>query len=144
MKLYHASKHQFAVIKRNQVTVPEGVVVPDAELQNKIYFTPDIGFAIAMAAGPDGITSVSSGYVSFENYSDFDEDRTIYVYEIDSETIPRELVECVDDEQFTVDLDVIEPVKVHEFKAKDVFEYYELKEWKVPNQFKTELNLKNN
>ena len=62
MKLFHASKHKFDIIERRQAQHPEAdeFDVPGGELQNKIYLTPDLGFALAMAAGPDGMTSLSS------------------------------------------------------------------------------------
>ena len=136
MKLYHASKHKFDVIKRQQATHadPEAFDVPASELQNKIYFTPDLGFAIAMAAGPEGMTSLVDGSISFENAEDFDAQRPVYVYEVDSETIAPELIGKVDDEQVAVDLDEITPDAVHEFVANDVFKYYSLNDWKHPNE----------
>jgi len=62
MKLFHASKHKFDIIERRQAQHPEAdeFDVPGGELQNKIYLTPDLGFALAMAVGPDGMTSLSS------------------------------------------------------------------------------------
>lgn len=72
MILYHASQKKLETIKRSQASVPHGVEVPDAELQNKIYVTPDLGFALAMAAGPNGITRVKNDTISFEYADDFD------------------------------------------------------------------------
>jgi hypothetical protein len=66
MKLFHASKHKFDIIERRQAQHPEAdeFDVPGGELQNKIYLTPDLGFALAMAAGPDGMTSLSDDRIS--------------------------------------------------------------------------------
>jgi|AntRauTorcE11897_2_1112592.scaffolds.fasta_scaffold09940_2 hypothetical protein len=133
MKLFHASKHKFDVLKRQQVVGPDGVEVPASELQNKIYLTPYLGFAIAMAAGPDGMTSVVDGQISFEHYKQFDPERPVYVYEVDSDDIDPELIEQIDDEQVAVDLDELSPDVVHEYKAKNVFDYYKLIEWRHPN-----------
>jgi len=98
MKLYHASQHKFEKIERRQASMVEGNTVPERELQNKIYLTPDLGFAIAMAAGPDGMTSLVNGTVSFEYYEQFDPGRTVYVYEVDAASLPPALLEKVDDE----------------------------------------------
>ena len=134
MKLYHASKHTFAVLKRNQVEVPDDVVVPDAELQNKIYLTPDIGFAIALAAGPSGMTSLKDGCISFENFVQFDPECPVYVYVVESDSIPADLIQTVDGEQVAVDLDELKPDTVQEFLAKDVFGYYKLTDWQHPSK----------
>jgi hypothetical protein len=135
MKLYHASKHRFDVIKRSHAQHPaaEEFDVPAGELQNKIYFTPDLGFAIAMAAGPDGMTSLVDGSISFENADQFDSQRPVYVYIVESESIAKELIEKVDDEQVAVDLDELIPEEIREFTAQDVFNYYKLTNWKHPN-----------
>ncbi len=135
MKLFHASKTKFDVIKRSQALAAEGLEVPEGELQNKIYFTPEIGVALAMGARPPGITSISGGKISFENVDEFDPEEAVYIYEID---IEEDLVEFIDDEQVTIDLDEIRPSIVHEFKAKDVFDYYELSEWRPPAEYTNE------
>ncbi len=141
MKLYHASKHRFDVIKRSQAQHPaaDEFGVPAGELRNKIYFSPNFGFALAMAAGPNGMTSLSDGQISFERQDEFDPERQVYIYEIDSELIPEELLEQVDDEQVAIDADEIKPEVVHEMKAEQVFEYYELTEWKHPDERKKEM-----
>lgn len=141
MKLYHASKHRFDVIKRSQAQHPaaDEFAVPAGELQNKIYFSPNLGFALAMAAGPNGMTSLRDGQISFEHQDEFDPQRPVYIYEIDSELIPSELLEPVDGEQVAIDADEIKPEVVHELKAEQVFEYYELTEWKQPDERKKEM-----
>ncbi len=140
MKLYHASKYKFEKIERQQASHPEAEAfeVPESELQNKIYLTPDIGFAIAMASGPDGMTSLIDGKVSFEHYEQFDENRPVYVYKVDTGTIAPELLEKVDDEQFAVDMNEITPDEIREFVAKDVFKFYQLEKWKHPGVRKSE------
>ena len=144
MKLYHASKHRFDVIKRSQAKheAAEEFGVPEAELQNKIYLTPSVGFAIAMAAGPNGMTSLRDGTISFENADEFDPERPVYVYEVESDDIGAELIEQIDDDQVAVDLDELQPTHVQEFKAKDVFEHYELVKWSRPNELANELKPK--
>lgn len=129
MKLYHASKHKFDVIKRNQVEVPDDVQVPESELQNKIYLTPSLGFALAMAAGPDGMTSVVGDSISFEYADQFDPDRPVYVYEVDSDTIDPVFIEHIDADQVAVDFDELTPGAVRTHHARDVFNYYTLVEW---------------
>jgi hypothetical protein len=136
MKLYHASKHRFDVIKRSQAQHPaaEEFEVPEGELQNKIYFSSNFGFALAMAAGPDGMTSLRNGQISFEHQDKFDPERPVYIYEIDSEMVSSDLLEQIDEEQVAIDADEIKPVVVHELKAEQVFEHYELAEWKKPTE----------
>ncbi len=128
MILYHASAHKFEAIKRNQATVADGLEVPEGELQNKIYLTPSLGFAIAMAAGPQGITSISDdgAEISFENINDFDSESPVYVYVIESENLPSEKLERIDENQFTLDLDELVPESITVHAAKEVFNYYRL------------------
>lgn len=135
MKLFHASKHQFAVIKRQQVEHPEAeaFAVPDSELQNKIYLTPSLGFALAMAAGPDGMTSVVDDTISFERADQFDPDRLVYVYEVDGGVIDPVLIEHIDADQVAVDLDELTPTAVHTHRAADVFDHYTQVDWQHPN-----------
>ena len=141
MKLYHASKQRFDVIKRSQAQHPaaDEFGVPAGELQNKIYFSSNFGFALAMAAGPDGMTSLLDGQISFERQDEFDPERPVYIYEIDSQLIPEELLEQVDDEQVAIDADEIKSEVVHELKAEQVFEYYELTKWKQPDERRREM-----
>jgi len=134
MKLYHGSKHKFETIKRQQASMVEGNKVPEAELQNKIYLTPDIGFAIAMAAGPDGMTSLVHGEISFEHQDQFDANRPVYVYVVDSTVLAPELLEKVDDEQYALDMDELTPTEIVQYAAKDVFNYYPLVAWKHPSE----------
>ena len=68
-------------------------------MKNKIYFAPDLGFALAMAAGPDGMTGLGNGRISFERADEFDAEREVYVHEIESESITPELLEHVDNQQ---------------------------------------------
>lgn len=140
MKLYHASKHQFDVLIRKQASHPEAEAfsVPEGELQNKIYLTPSLGFAIAMAAGPDGVTSLVDGKISFENQQAFDPELAVYVYEVDSKNISPELLEEIDEEQYAVDMDELIPEHVENYIAEDVFKYYELTPWKHPDERKAE------
>lgn len=129
MKLYHASQLKFDVIKRNQVNVPDDLSVPESELQNKIYMTPHLGFALAMAAGPTGVTKTENGTVSFENEAEFDPEKIIYVYVVDSDSISNELIEKIDDNQYAIDMDELVPILVQESQAKEVLNYYTLVKW---------------
>ena len=133
MKLFHASKHKFDVLKRQQVVGPGEVEVPASELQNKIYLTPSLGFALAMAAGPDGMTSLVDGQISFENYDQFDPERTVYIYEVDSVSIDPALLEHIDADQVAVNMDELQPDAVHEYKSHAVFDYYHLTDWQHPS-----------
>lgn len=126
MLLYHASQNKFTVIKRNQATMPNGLSVPEGELQNKIYLTADLGFALAMAAGPKGITSLNDGNISFEFAKGFNPEALIYIYSIESDILLPEMLEYIDDIQFAVDADELIPETITEYKAKEVFNYYRL------------------
>ena len=128
MVLYHASAQKFAVMRRNQATMAEGLLVPLGELQNKIYLTPNLGFAIAMAAGPNGITNINDEgtEISFEHIDAFDPESTVYVYSVTSENLSADKLEQIDSQQFAFDADELIPESVVEYKARDVFQYYRL------------------
>lgn len=134
MLLYHASTYKFLVIKRNQATMAEGLSVPSGELQNRIYLTPDIGFSIAMAAGPNGITSISDdgGEISFEHIEAFDPESTVYVYAVECAHLPSEKLERIDENQFAFDADELVPESVTEHTAIEVFDYYRLVDFVHP------------
>lgn len=132
MLLYHASRNKFDRIKRNQATKADGLEVPAGELQNKIYLTPNLGFALAMTAGPNGITSINNGAISFERADIFNPEDTIYIYECNSDYFAPDKIEYIDQDQYALDEDEIVPVQITEYKAKDVFVYYRLVEWVHP------------
>ncbi len=111
----------------------EGVTVSATELQNKIYSTPNLGFALAMAAGPDGITSLHNGEISFERAEEFDSEAIIYLYTFDSDSVPSGKIEHIDEQQYALDVDEIIPESITQYKAKDVFEHYHLVDF-VPMQ----------
>lgn len=111
----------------------DGLSVPLAELQNKIYLTPSLGFALAMAAGPNGITSVHEGTISFEHTDTFNPEETIYVYECNSNVFSPKKIEYIDQDQYAVDEDEAMPIRITEYKAKDVFDYYRLVDFVPPH-----------
>jgi hypothetical protein len=134
MILYHASQKQFAVLKRNQATMVDGVVVPEAEVQNKIYLTPSFGFALAMAAGPDGMTHLDEETISFERADEFNPEAVIYVYTIDGHALPPESLEYIDENQYAADVDELIPAAIATYLAKEVFKYYKQVDFKLPSQ----------
>lgn len=133
MILYHASRSKFDSIKRSQASQAPGMVVPAGELQNKIYLTPNLGFALAMAAGPSGITSIHDGAISFERADEFNPEDTIYVYECDSAVFPQDKLEYIDADQWALDQDEVVPTRITEYKAGDVFNYYSLVDFVSPH-----------
>ena len=133
MKLYHGSKNNFASIRKNQAGKADNIEVPENELLNAIYLTPDYGFALACAARPEGVTNIDgeNKTITFENPDLFDPEEEVFVYEVDTEHIPKEKVIEVDDHQYAiVDIDELEVSGKFTHKAKDVQNYYELKNWK--------------
>ena len=130
MILYHGSPHNFRVIKRNQASAEQSLNVPEAELQNKIYVTPDFKFALAMGVGVEGVTHVDGDTISFQNAHKFDPEAHIYVYEIESSDIPEEKLEYIDDHQYAIDLNELEPHKVTEHKAGEILTYHRLTEFR--------------
>ena len=86
MKLYHGSKNgRLDIIRKSQAEAGEGVTVPEDELLNAIYLTPNYGFALVCAARPEGLTTINeqNGKIEFENSELFDPDAEIYIYEVE-------------------------------------------------------------
>ena len=110
--------------------------MPENELQNVIYFSPNPGFALAMAAGPKGITSIKGGKISFENAADFESDGVVYLYQIDSATVSLNLLAKIDSDQYALDMDEIVSEQIEIHRADEVFEHYELEQWTHPNDRK--------
>lgn len=132
MKLYHGSKNgELTVIKKMQATAGEGVEVPKDELLEAIYLTPDYGFALAMAARPEGLTHIDhgidgkKGIMDLKNAEeDFDPEKIVYVYELD---VPDNHARAIDELQYVVEnINELTPTKRITHRAGDVEQYYEL------------------
>ena len=137
MILYHGSSQEVSILKKSQAQKGEGLVVSEGELLDAVYFTPDIGFAIAVAAMPEGAAHIDDEKktIEFENPSLFDPERKIFIYEIDSERVPKENLRQIDENQYAViGLDEIKPEETHRFKAEEVLKYYKLTNWKKENE----------
>ena len=60
MKLYHGSKYKLDRLESRQAGKGD-VEVPENELLDGIYLTPDYGFAVAMAARPENsVTTIDN------------------------------------------------------------------------------------
>lgn len=132
MKLYHGSKNNFASIRKSQAGKSDNIEVPENELLNAIYLTPDYGFALACAARPEGVTNIDgeNRSIIFENPDLFEPEEEVFVYEVDIKSVPKEKVIEVDDHQYAiVDMDELSIFNKFSHKAKDVQDYYELKNW---------------
>lgn len=146
MKLYHGSKNNFASIRKSQAGKADNIEVPENELLNAIYLTPDYGFALACAARPNGVTNIDgeTKSITFENPELFDAEMDVFVYEVDVENIPKDKIIKVDDGQYAiVDTDELKVLNTFPHKAKEVQNYYELKNWKEkPQEIKMEFKMR--
>ena len=125
--LYHGSNKRFEEIRKSQAEAGPGISVPDGELLNAIYLTPDFGSAVAIAAKTGGLTVIDDEKhtIVFERPEDFDPDREIYIYEIDTSQIPKENIKYVDERQVAVtEMEKITPLNVQELKAREILKYY--------------------
>ena len=111
---------------------------PREELQDAIYLTPDYEYAVAMAVKPGGVTEIDNEAktIEFENPEDFDPERNIYIYTIDSDDIPEEHLKKVRDErgefdglQYAALISKIIPKLKENKKAREVMRYYKLLNW---------------
>jgi hypothetical protein len=133
MKLYHGSKRDIILIERRQAGKADSVVVPETELQNAIYLTPDYGFALACGARPNGVTTIDNDNktINFENPDLFDSNARVFVYEVDAGNISKENIEQIDERQFVVsNMESLSFENKFVHKAGDVQKYYELNNWK--------------
>jgi len=128
MFLYHGSAKKFSKLKRQQAFAPAGR--PSEERRNAIYLTKDFAFALISGASPlDQITEVNhrERTVHFENPEKFNPEQTVYIYIVDSTKIPVDKQEWIDDNrQVVVDLDEIEPDRVEDHKASEIYQYYKV------------------
>ncbi len=130
MKLYHGSPNSFDTIRKSQAQAGDDIKVPDDELLNAIYLTPNYEFALAIASMPEGAANIDNETktIKFENPEAFDPEKEVYIYEVDSELIPKENLKEVDELQIAIlNTDEIKPTIKHVCKAGDVEKYYEIK-----------------
>jgi hypothetical protein len=128
MKLYHGSKILVDTLEKHQAL--SEVPVPEGELQNAVYFTPEYKMAVAMGGRPEGQTTILDDTIAYEHQELFDPEEKIYVYEIDSEKFTDEVLRKVDENQYVYSGKDLVPEKVETGKAGDVFKYYRQIEWK--------------
>jgi hypothetical protein len=129
MKLYHGSRQRLDALEKRQATAGAGVDVPEGELRNAVYLTPNYDFAVACAARPDGVTDIDdeARTIRFEHSAQFDPEMPIYIYEFESDVIPAERLEQIDPNQYVYSGPVpLVPINVTELKAKEVLEHYKL------------------
>lgn len=145
MKLYHGSKNgNLTAINKMQASAKEGLTVPEDELKNGIYLTPDYGFALACAARPNGVTHIDdeTKTIEFENPELFFPDKNVYVYEIE---IDEKETRKIDSNQYIVEnMAEIKPTAQYTHKAGDVEKYYEFKNWRreEKHEIKSEFKLR--
>jgi hypothetical protein len=135
MILYHGSKQKLDTIRKNQARKPGDAPVPENELLNAIYLDSDRGFAVAMAARPNGTTHISDNdgerTIEFEHPELFDPTQEVFLYEIDTTKIPQENLRQIDGHQWVIEnIDEIKPDSVENLHAEEVFKYYELRPWR--------------
>jgi hypothetical protein len=130
MILYHGSSKRFDTLKPSQAQAGEGMAVPENELLEAVYATPDIGFAIAVAALPDNTAAhidEATKIITFEHPELFDPKKDVYIYAIDTDTIPGEHLIKVDEQQYAITgLEAVTPVSVESMPAAEVLKYYEI------------------
>ncbi len=100
MKLYHGSKYKLDKLESRQASSVADV--PEKELLDAIYLTPDYAFAIAVAARPEGATNIDNEAktIEFERPDKFDPRSEIYIYVFDSDKIFAKNLVRVDERQF--------------------------------------------
>ncbi|MFA7286165.1 MAG: hypothetical protein WC052_00685 [Patescibacteria group bacterium] len=133
MILYHGSRHRVDKLERRQAQAADGLTVPEGELLEAIYLTPDRGFAIAMAARPDGLTEINDEEhkIHFEHPELFNPEQEIFLYAIAAESLNGGRIEKIDERQYAIlDAKEIIPSAVEELRAGEVEKYYELTNWK--------------
>ncbi len=131
MKLYHGSPRSFETIKKSQAQKGQ-VEVPEDELLNGIYLSPNYSFALAIGAMPDGAAHINDAKkeIEFEHPEKFDPDKEVFVYEIDSDKIPQELLKTIDENQVVVmGTNELKPDLVHRTTAREVLSFYRIKDY---------------
>jgi hypothetical protein len=131
MILYHGSSKELSSLESRQASSEHNV--PEGELLDAIYLTPNLDFAIACAARPPGATDIDDDdkIIEFEHPELFDPEKEIFVYEFDSEKISQEHIRQVDEKQYAIEgINELIPENVLRFKGEEVLKYYELINWK--------------
>lgn len=141
MKLYHASTHKLSSLKPQQAT-KGSVDVPEAELQNGIYLTPQYDFALAMGSRPENsgtqLDEVTRK-ITFEKPELFDPNKEVFIYVVETDLLPIENVKYIDENQYIIKgLPEVIPNEVQKVKAEEVLKYYELTNWQKPLESKKE------
>lgn len=141
MKLYHGSKNKIEYLEKRQAQ-KGSVDVPRDELLDAIYLTPDYGFAVAMAARPDGETVIDDAKhtITFEKPELFNPEEDVFIYSIESEEFSGENLKYVDGLQYAITgIDRIPFSSSETIKARKLLDYYELTNWKENNEPKNEI-----
>ena len=131
MKLYHGSKKDLEKISNHQVSRSEELIeaLPEKQFLDGIYLTPEYDFALAMAVKPKGLnhTDNSKKTITFENPELFDEKADVFIYTFDSEQMPADRLEYIDNLQYILkgENELI-PTKKDNLKAGDLWKYYTL------------------
>ena len=139
MILYHGSSEKIERLEGKQAQSVNKV--PEGELLNAVYLTPDYGFALACGARPEGTTNIDGEKktIEFEHPELFDPEKEVYMYHIESESVPEGHLHQIDNHQYAVEgLQELMYQQVDHRKARDVMEYYKLINWE-PNEATREL-----
>lgn len=130
MELYHGSSRKIEQLEKRQAKSIEKV--PEGELLNAVYFSPDYGFAFACGIRPEGVTNIDNENktIEFEHPELFDPEKEVFVYHINSENIPEGHLREIDEHQYAVeDLEKLDYEQVDIKKAREITEYYKLINW---------------
>lgn len=134
--LYHGSKYKFSELKSHQAEFRGEEEVPEGELLDAIYLTPDYYSALAIAASPEGVARIEEKdgerTIQFEHPELFDPEQEIYIYSVNSDNIPQEYLRKIDDNQYAiVGLDSISTDSCEVKRAGEVFKYYKQKKYSI-------------
>ena len=118
--------------------------MPQDELLNGIYLTPDYGFAVAMASRPENSTTYiddKEHKITFEKPELFKPEEDIFIYTFDSENIPEENLKSVDKLQYVVlGMNRLVPIETEATNARKVLKYYELANWRETGRLSGEIS----
>ncbi len=144
MKLYHGSKVKFEQLERKQAQQGDSEV-PEDELLNAIYLTPDYGRAVAMGSFPQGNNSIDeqANTITFGNPHLFAPDQDIYIYIVDSEKIPSENLKLGENGfDYVINEDKITPSEINKIKAREVLKFFKITNWKENKEINRSLKMK--
>ena len=143
MKLYHGTNKKLERLENRQASNGSFENVPEEELQDGIYLTPNYGFAVAMGVRPQGGTRIDNNKISFEHEELFDPDQNVYIYVFDTEEeqFKDKVLEYHNKNEYMIKgKSELIPSKMEIIKASEVFKYYELGKW--ANEIKPEQKFK--